>query len=51
MSELLAWLDGIDLSRTRRLAPVAAGLLPILLKKSAPSRRTCLKQEKPSIDT
>ena len=24
MSELLAWLDGIDLSRTRRLAPVAA---------------------------
>ena len=24
MSELVAWLDGIDLSRTRRLAPVDA---------------------------
>jgi transposase len=27
MSELLAWLDGIDLSRTRRLAPVAASVV------------------------
>jgi transposase len=27
MSELIAWLDGIDLSRTKRLAPVQASTI------------------------